>query len=101
MWLWRLCSESVEDMLTILKHLRQFKNRQVVINFYDDEELIKRDGFYFGEIDSKGSNLVFKNDSNLLCSLDLSKYFHFKISGDFKDYFVLSRGKRWVELYFP
>lgn len=56
---------------------------------------------FFSEIEIKDSKLLFKSDSSLLFSLELNAYPHFEMPGDFKNYYVLSRGQQWVELYFP
>ncbi len=80
--------------------LCQFKNRQVIINHYVDEELISRDGFFFDRVDiSENKISIIRNDLPLW-SINISS-FSFHTGDSFKNFFRLLKGDVEIQIYFP
>ncbi|WP_017755495.1 hypothetical protein [Calidifontibacillus oryziterrae] len=81
--------------------LTTFENRQVVVNVYEDEELVKREGFFFDSITISERNINFvKNNTNKL-SIEYTPFNEFVKGDTFKDYFILKNGNNYIEIYFP
>ena len=58
MRLWRLCTKDMEKQLNNLSILSNYQNRQVILNYYQDEEMmVQRDGFHFQNIQVTDSAL--------------------------------------------
>jgi hypothetical protein len=58
MRLWRLCTKDMEKQLNNLSILSNYQNRQVILNYYQDEEMmVQRDGFHFQSIQVTDSAL--------------------------------------------
>jgi len=58
MRLWRLCTKDMEKQLNNLSILSNYQNRQVILNYYQDEEMmVQRDGFHFQSIQVTDSSL--------------------------------------------
>jgi hypothetical protein len=82
--------------------LSTFRNRQVVLNFYEEEALIQREGFNFNIIEVTDTQLFFYKENKLIYSINLLDYNTFTISNEFKNYIKLSIDiENWLELYFP
>jgi hypothetical protein len=82
--------------------LSTLRNRQVVLNFYEEEALIQREGFNFNFIEVADTQLFFYKENKLIYSINLLDYNTFTISNEFKNYIKLSIDiENWLELYFP
>ncbi|MEH6905382.1 hypothetical protein [Neobacillus drentensis] len=82
--------------------LAGYHNRQVILNYYDDEDFLwKRDGFHFHSIQLLNDQLIFsKKDGNTL-PISLKNYDTFARNNDFQNYFILRKGEARLEVYFP
>lgn len=99
--MWRVCITRMETKLTTVQSLIQFKNQQVIINFYEDDELVKREGFFFDSIHIVDSQLQFTKSESLIFSLPLEIGINFSQQYGFKNYYSIIKGADRVELYFP
>lgn len=89
-----------EDLL--MKYLINLLNTQIVLNTYEAEELVKREGFHFNHVEVSAGQLDFYREDKMIYSLELADYQTFEIAGDFKNYFKLFiDDDNWLELYFP
>lgn len=103
MWLWRVCFTSMETEINFIKDsLNQYKNRQAVLNYYEDEELVQRDGLDFEIIQVTDEEIQFLTGEKIKEAIDLSKYQKFERSKEFfKNYFELKNGVNILRIYFP
>ena len=101
MWLWGVRFTRMETLINQLQTLSHFNNQQVVINFYEDEELVQREGLVFESIQIENNHLHFNKADKILFSLQLDEYKEFLQRNEFKNYFSFINGKQRVELYFP
>jgi hypothetical protein len=86
----------------ILDRLTGYKNRQVVINCYDEEEtLCERDGFHFDRIQVDGERLIFLKDGEIKYCLVFSEFSSSKVLSDFSDYYSFMNERFTVKIYFP
>ncbi|MFS0863254.1 hypothetical protein [Fredinandcohnia sp. 179-A 10B2 NHS] len=83
-----------------LNQLLQHRNQQVIINWYEDEMLYKRDGFFFTELLHKSKQLVFMKGCVELLSLLLPD--EIEVSSDFRNFYKLSEtSTKVIQIYFP
>jgi len=87
----------------VLSLLTTYKNRQVIINTYEDDELVARDGFFFDTIERSAVDLTFFKDGKPCFIVSLQQYPHSRILPDFSGYFQLysTEQNQKIELYFP
>jgi hypothetical protein len=92
----------MEKQLEHLGCFETYKNRQVIVNFYDDEDgLLKRDGFYFDGIAVTPDSLTFFKNNSEINQINLKNYRTYIINTDFQNYFTLRNNNQWIEVYFP
>lgn len=91
----------METVLNKLYSLNQFKNQQVIINFYEKDELIQREGLFFESIQIVNRQIQFSKGGTIVLSLPFGEYMNFTQRTEFKDYYSLEKGSKRVELYFP
>lgn len=103
MRLWGVRIKSMETAIdTIKKSLDQYINRQAVLNYYIDEELVQRDRLDFQTIIVTDQEIKFLNDDKIKATIDLSQYKTFEPSKEFfKNYFALKNGTSTLGIYFP
>lgn len=103
MWLWRVCFTSMETEIKFIQEsLNQYKNRQAVLNYYEDEELVQRDGLDFESIHVTDDEIQFLVGEKAKEAIDLTKYKTFARSTEFfKNYFELKDGINILRIYFP
>jgi hypothetical protein len=83
------------------KHpLLNLSHRQVIINIYEDEELVERCGFFFDEIVYENDEVRFLRDGKAIFALSASLQ-DLSVLPDFKNYYAFLSGARRVECYFP
>ncbi|NSL52222.1 hypothetical protein [Calidifontibacillus erzurumensis] len=86
----------------IRETLSAYSNRQVVLNYYEDEELVQRDGLNFDKIIVTEKEIQFISNNKVKASIDLSLYKTFEVSNDFfKNYFALKNRENTLAIYFP
>jgi hypothetical protein len=85
----------------MLMNLLHYKNRQIIINEYVDEELTNRNGFFIDEINLKGNDLLFIKNGQLLYQIDLPINFVLRKDGSFPNFYVIELGPVRTEIYFP
>ncbi len=79
--------------------LNKYENRQVVINYYEEDGIIDREGFFFDSIHIHGGQFRFIKDAQVIYSLPLAETI-MKLSG-FSNHYSLGEGEQRVEIYFP
>lgn len=78
-----------------------FKNQQVIINFYEEGELIQREGLFFESIHIADHQIQFSKGGKIVLTLPFGGYMNFSHRSEFKNYYSLEKGNKRVELYFP
>lgn len=101
MWMWRICFTSMESLISLKKVLTRYCHRQAVLNFYDDDELLNRDGFFFENIKITDNKILFLNNGLTKAEINLIPFTTFAASNEFKDYYVLKNEISTIEIYFP
>lgn len=91
----------IETKLKDIKMLLRFNNQQVIINIYQEDELIQREGLFFESVTLIDNKLQFQKGSKLLFSLPLKNFTSFTQQQDFKHYYSLENEESRVDLYFP
>lgn len=81
--------------------LLKYKQRQVVLNFYDDDALSNREGFPFDYIEVTDTMVRFIQADQRRYSIDRELFPFFQVLSDFKNYFSFYNDHSRVELYFP
>lgn len=84
-----------------ISFLKKYANQQVVINFYDDEELVKRDGIFFNRIEVTKHHLKFIREEQCELSLSIINYPTFQVNDNFKNYYTLLNESSYIDIYFP
>ncbi len=82
--------------------LKLFKERQVIVNTFIDDELRNKDGFMFDHIEILDRSVNFVKDEQTVHSISLEIYPTFQALDDFKNYFSFSNDNNdKIEIYFP
>ncbi|MGC5325257.1 hypothetical protein [Brevibacillus sp. SYSU BS000544] len=87
-------------MMTV-EAIQKYKQRQVVLNFYEDEALANREGFPFDYIVVTESSVQFFRGDQCRYAIDREVYPAFHVLPDFKNYFSLTNDQSRIEIYFP
>ncbi|MEO2075585.1 MAG: hypothetical protein ABGX20_09285 [Bacillus sp. (in: firmicutes)] len=93
----------MENQLNDLSILISYRNRQVILNFYQDEDFLwERDGFHFESIELENEQLMFsKGNGDKVFTIPLKKYVSAIRDTQFPNYFILRNGEERLEIYFP
>jgi hypothetical protein len=92
----------LEKQIDGLQVLEIYQNRQVILNYYQDEELlIQRDGFFFHSIKQTIDSLTFFKNDGTTQSINLKEYPTNFINTDFQNYYTLRNQTDKLEIYFP
>ncbi|WP_010283815.1 hypothetical protein [Bacillus timonensis] len=81
--------------------LFQYGNQQVVLNWYEDELLIGRDGFFFTHLLIENGSLIFRKGNKEKQTILLVTYKSFEIVPDFRDFYQLTNETELLQIYFP
>lgn len=104
MWLWRVCATGMEKIITDLTVFEGYKDRQVVLNYYKDEDfLYDREGFHFHAVqfEKEFDQLKFTKIDGSDWTLSLKDYPKKYLDSQFPNYYVLTNGTDRLEIYFP
>ncbi|RFB16836.1 hypothetical protein DZB84_10600 [Bacillus sp. HNG] len=85
----------------LVQKLLTYGNQQVVVNWYEDEQLIARDGFFFSYIQVEDGLLIFMKDQIMKQKVPLANYETIEILPDFRDFFQLTNKSESLQIYFP
>nr|WP_304219814.1 hypothetical protein [Fredinandcohnia onubensis] len=85
----------------MLHKLMEYTNQQVVMNWYEDEQLIERNGFFFSCLRVEDNTLHFIKDNEVKQTISLKNYQTIEILPDFRDFFQLTNGAHILQIYFP
>lgn len=99
--MWGGCITRMETTISKLQSLSQFKNQQVIINFYEEDELVQREGLFFESIRIGDCRIQFCNEGIIIFALPFDGCMNFTQRTDFKNYYFLEKDNNRVELYFP
>ncbi|MBO0961121.1 hypothetical protein J1P26_15575 [Neobacillus sp. MM2021_6] len=93
----------MEKQLTDLTIFEGYKNRQVILNYYqDDDYLWKRDGFHFASIQLANEKLLFLKKDGSTSQIALQEYKTMASNSDFQNYYVFHYDVHTrLEIYFP
>ncbi|MBP1934580.1 hypothetical protein [Ammoniphilus resinae] len=81
--------------------LNRFENRQVVLNFYQEDMLVDRVGLFFDTMEVTDKSVNFQKNGETSYVLDIQDYNSFQALTGFKHYYSFSNDNNRVELYFP
>ena len=84
-----------------LEVLLRYVNRQVVINVYEEDELLSKDGFIFNEICFNADCIQFIHDSRVIHELKVDDPIHLAQLHGFSRYYAIYHNGLRSELYFP
>jgi hypothetical protein len=86
---------------SLLSGLSRFKNRQVIVNRYEDEELVSKEGYTFEEATVLPERIVFRKDDRVVLVLDIPEQASVSKPGMFPNHYVLAWNNERLEIYFP
>ncbi|MDP4084943.1 MAG: hypothetical protein Q8934_10050 [Bacillota bacterium] len=84
----------------MLKELTKFHHQQVVVNTYNDEELVKRDGIWFEKIVEDNGYLHFVKEGSVILSIKVEGK-ELKKEPVFKNFYTVNEHTQRIEIYFP
>lgn len=92
----------MERQIKDISILGKYHNRQVVLNYYKEDDFIeKRDGFYVEAVSVEEKCLSFKKKNEEDLTISLMDYPFFAVNSDFQNYYILTNGSKRLEIYFP
>jgi hypothetical protein len=92
----------MEKQLSDLSCFAEYHHRQVVLNYYRDEDFLwKRDGFHFEYVKFAEGKLVLLVKGGYLTSVDLGDFESVVLNTDFPNYYICRKGSDRLEIYFP
>lgn len=97
----RVCVASMEKAVNILSRLTNYQNRQVILNYYQDDLLQDRDGFHIQTIKLENNHLIFTKQNGKNITINLEPYTDIQINPDFQNYYTLQNNSDKLEIYFP
>jgi len=102
MWVRGVRVTSMEKQLRDLSILMDYQNRQVILNYYQDGDMLyKRDGFHFASVQLEEAFLVFTKRDKSKNIISLKEYPNYFINTDFQNYYTFQNGDNRLEIYFP
>ncbi|WP_197246636.1 hypothetical protein [Cytobacillus firmus] len=91
----------MEKQVRDLTILCDYKNRDVILNYYYEDELIDRDGISFNEIYVHHGTIYFIKNRKRIVTINSKKYRNILIGEDFQNYYIMRRDKNRIDIYFP
>jgi hypothetical protein len=102
LWWIRIKGMEINMINKIREMICLYKERQVVLNVYEKEELVMRYGFDFDVIQVIEDRIDFLIKGKRIHSINLIDYHEFDLLKDYRNYFILMIDRQsWLELYFP
>ncbi|WP_144540362.1 hypothetical protein [Cytobacillus oceanisediminis] len=90
----------MEKQIRDLAIFNTYQNRQVILNFYKDSLLIKREAFHYSSLEIEGDCLFFYKNKEHRYTLSLKEYPIRVIGSDFQHYYVFTNDRNRAEIYF-
>jgi len=81
--------------------LSRFANGQTVINTYEEDELVERDGLHFDSLRFRGERLEIYRDGGIVKTVVVRPTATFVTLAGFKDHYAFLDGNSRIEVYFP
>lgn len=92
----------MEKQLHDVTIFEEYRNRQVVLNYYQDDDFLwQRDGFHFESVQVSEGNLLFIKKNGTIVEIPLKQYISAAINSDFQNYYIFRKDKDRLEIYFP
>ncbi|MEH7496874.1 hypothetical protein [Cytobacillus firmus] len=91
----------MEKQMNDLTILCDYKNRQVILNYYYEDELISRDGTDFDSIYVHHGSIYFIKHKKQVLTINSRKYRNALIGEGFQNYYVMRRDEERLDIYFP
>lgn len=102
MWMWRVCAKGMEKQITDLTVLKKYQNRQVIINYYLNEDYLdERIGFHFLNISIAEECVAFSMENKNYFTISLAEFPNVYLNDDFQNYYIFRNSSNHVEVYFP
>jgi hypothetical protein len=102
MRLWGIRGASMENPIVDLTCFEAYQNRQVILNYYEEEDLLwKREGFHFISIKVDNKLIIFNRKQGVF-TFSAEEYPIVMKNNDFQHYYILfapKLGSR-LEIYF-
>jgi hypothetical protein len=103
MWLWGVRVTSMENTIKDLTCFEDYRNRQVILNYYHEEDFLwKREGYHFISIKVEPTQFIFQQEQGIV-TIPVEDYPTVTRNNDFQNYYIFSEPKLDVrlEMYFP
>ncbi|MEQ6388474.1 hypothetical protein RZN22_04005 [Bacillaceae bacterium S4-13-58] len=81
--------------------LKSYHDRQVVLNYYDDRELVERKGFTFSRVKLTEKEILFCIPNGIDYQIPTSSHVSFQRNSQFPNYYELFFSNSRIEIYFP
>lgn len=81
--------------------LCDYKNRQVILNYYYEDELISRDGTDFDSIYVHQGTVYFIKHKKQVLTINPRNYCQTLIGEEFQNYYIMRRDQDRLEIYIP
>jgi hypothetical protein len=92
----------MEKQIMDLTIFTTYKQCQVVLNYYqEDELLIQRNGFNFETIQIRDDRLSFMVKGSQYFTIDFNEYPEKIVNIDFPNYYTLRNNTNRLDIYFP
>lgn len=80
--------------------LGRYANRQAVINTYEEDEMVERDGLHFDSMRFKGDRLEIYRNGGVVKTVAVRPEASFVTLSGFKDHYAFLDGDLRIEVYF-
>jgi hypothetical protein len=91
----------MEKQMKDLTILCDYKNRQVILNYYYEDELISRDGTDFDSIYVHQGTVYFIKHKKQVLTINPRNYRQTLIGEEFQNYYIMRRDQDRLEIYIP
>lgn len=100
--MWRVCVKSMEKQVTAIDLIKTYHDRQVVLNYYDEDDFLhRRDGLFFDTVEIDNQFISFMKEGKAAYQISLEKYPEYKVLNDFNHHYLFYNETHHVDVYFP
>jgi hypothetical protein len=90
----------MEKQISDLAICNHYQNCQVILNYYEDSLLMKREAFHYSSLEIGGDCLFFYKNKEHRFTLSLKENPIRVIGSDFQHYYVFTNDRNRVEIHF-
>jgi hypothetical protein len=81
--------------------LTTYRNRQVVVNRYEDDLLVSKDGYDFQELRMEQGHILFYKNQRIILDLVIDEAMSISKSAAFPNLYTFTTSVSRLEVYFP